>query len=87
MANELNLAVPTIHLNGTSKEALLKDLTHAGQAIVQAISALQVAAPHGRDYPQGPDAFRAANDEHIARIQKLQDVLSELAYIADKISG
>ena len=88
MTKELNLAVPSVHINGTSKQALLEDLTHAGHAIVQAISALQMVAPHGRDYyPQGSDALRVATSEHLARIQKLQDILSEIAYIADKVAG
>jgi hypothetical protein len=41
---------PTIHLNGTSADSLLRDDEAAHDAVTQAISALAQVAPHGRDY-------------------------------------
>lgn len=53
------MMIPTLHLNGTSRTELIKQLTDAGHALALAIDALGNASPHGRDYyPQGPDAFR-----------------------------
>jgi hypothetical protein len=52
------LAVPTIHLNGTSRESLMEDLLGAYHALTEAIAALGRACPNGRDYyPQGNDAL------------------------------
>lgn len=70
---------PTIHLNGTSREALHEGYIAAGQAVRQAILALAEAAPHERDYyPQGDDAYKRAMAEHNARAVKLGSVLEDL---------
>jgi hypothetical protein len=75
---------PTIHLNGTSREALSAGYKNAAVAIEDALNVLAVshpegAAPHGRDYyPQGENAYRDARKEHEARLQKLRDVVAEL---------
>ncbi len=77
---------PTIHLNGTSKNALIEQYSQACMAIQRAIRAMCEASPHGRDYyPQGPDTYRQANDEHLARIKKLEDVGNELQQIIENI--
>jgi hypothetical protein len=81
MPSELKL--PTVHLNGSSKDLLLEANQAARSAIGEAIRALSDAAPHGRDYyPQGDDAYYAARDEHVARLRKLADVNAELEQIA-----
>jgi len=75
--------VPTVHLNGTSRDELVAQLRTAIEAIHAAESALTKAAPHGRDYyPQGSDAIRVAQQEHAARLVKLQEIESELTEIA-----
>lgn len=80
------MMIPTIHLNGTSREELIKQLLNASDALLVAIDKLGDASPHGRDYyPQGPDAFLKAHDEHIARIGRLFDVKTEIDSIAEKI--
>lgn len=81
------MMVPTIHLNGTSKERLLDALEEAYAAIHTAIEKLGETAPNGRDYyPQGPDALFKAQEEHFARMQKLEDVRRELQELAEAIS-
>lgn len=81
------MKVPTLHTNGTSQDALLVAVTDAGSAIYAALDKLSATAPNGRDYyPQGPVALREAEHEHLARVQKLLDVIAELAYIADAIA-
>lgn len=80
--NTVPLAVPTVHLNGTSKDQLLAQLCDAGDALRSAITALANASPNARDYyPQGNSACRLAADQHASRMQRLESVLDELTEI------
>lgn len=73
------LAKPTIHLNGTGREALSEGYASAYRAVNAAIDALPEAAPNARDYyVQGSDAIRVATAEHCARVARLQAVRDEL---------
>lgn len=76
---------PTIHMNGTSKNALLESYLGAMEAIRDAIEAVQDTSPHGRDYyvQEDPDAFVGAVREHQARLKALQTVIGELEQLAD----
>lgn len=72
---ETKIIAPTVHLNGTSKGALMEGYGNAYAALEAAMAALSEACPNGRDYyPQGPDAFVAARDEHIAQMGALRDI-------------
>lgn len=76
------MIIPTIHLNGTSRDTLLEQVTDAYSAVKAAIAAVQQAAPNGRDYyPQGNDAIGTAMREHADRIRKLTEVANELEEI------
>ncbi len=78
------MILPTIHRNGTSADALLEQARAAGDALREALDALQGAAPNARDYyPQGPDAYRAAEAEHAARIGALRRVLADMQALAE----
>lgn len=78
--------VPTIHLNGTSKAALLDDLGEAAVAIDAAYRAVKQTAPNGRDYyPQGPLALGAALAEHEDRLRRLDAVKAEIEALMDAI--
>lgn len=80
------MKVPTIHLNGTSRERLLEDLNEAYYALGQAMSVLRVVTPNGRDYyPQGPQAYDEALDEHLARLGKIEEVRKELETLMEAI--
>lgn len=80
------LAIPTIHLNGTSREQLQKEILDAARAVNKAISALEAAAPNGRDYyVQSPEAFRLAQTQHRDRLDRLQSVYDELFAISEAI--
>lgn len=82
-----NLTYPTVHLNGTSKEQLLQQYTHAHQALNEALMALSRAAPHGRDYyTQGPDAINEAIAQHNKRLNALRQVAQEILIIGLKIA-
>lgn len=78
------LAVPTIHINGSSREFLINDMLQATDAIRAAIDAVRKAAPNARDYyPQGTGAFDRAMTEHRARLAKLESVWSEIGEIIE----
>jgi hypothetical protein len=77
------MQLPTIHLNGTSKERLIEALCEASQALDLAFSALKQTAPNGRDYyPQGPEAIHKATEEHLARLRRLDDIKNEIDALA-----
>lgn len=78
---------PTVHLNGTSREALLEAIEAAHSALLNAQHLLAQTAPNGRDYyVQGPDALYKAQDEHCARMRKLADVKEELEAQAEHLT-
>lgn len=82
------IALPTVHLNGTSKKELVEQLMTAHTALGEAYSALQAAAPNGRDYyPQGPGAIQLALREHGERLQALQKIRDELVVIFEHVEG
>lgn len=73
------MTVPTVHLNGTSRQALLDGYQAAYEAVREAYATLQGTYPNGRDYyPQGPLAIAGAMAEHEARLAKLRTVQEEL---------
>ena len=82
------MMIPTIHLNGTSRIALLAAHMEAGRKLRAAIDALRETAPHGRDYyPQGNGAISVAMREYQSRLDRLQGVLKELQDIAEAIDA
>jgi hypothetical protein len=84
----MSLELPTIHLNGTSKERLLEAINDAYWKIGEAQRALAETTPNGRDYytPQRDyDRLAKATNEHYARMLKLADILKELEELAEGI--
>lgn len=78
--------LPTIHLNGTSKQELFDTYFEALDAIASARVALQKAAPNGRDYyPQGPEAYGQARLAHEQRLRLLETIYNELHAIAEHV--
>jgi len=75
----LDLAVPTIHLNGTSKQSLLDALSTAEHALGVALETLHDASANGRDYyPQGIAAWERARAEGESRIARVRSVRLEI---------
>lgn len=71
--------IPTVHMNGTGKQALMDETRDAYKAIMDAKEKLLQMTVHGRDYyVQSPDAYSVARAEHHARVQKLSDLEDEL---------
>ena len=81
------MMLPSIHMNGTSRENLLEGYCDAITAIDYAMDAIRQAGPNGRDYyPQGPNAMAQAGDEHLIRLQKLTKIREELNTLAEHCS-
>lgn len=80
------MRTPTIHMNGTSRDALFDETANALGALRDALRAMGDAGPNARDYyPQGEGAFTEARNEHEARIRKVREVMAELEAIAEAI--
>ena len=80
------MMTPTIHLNGTSREALLTQCKNAKAALHNAYDAMREAQPNARDYyPQGDGAFKKAQQEHLERLARVQALMSEYAIMMEEI--
>jgi hypothetical protein len=78
---------PSIHLNGTSLDALSEDYTEARCAVSRAITALEKNPPNARDYyVQGKHAYSEAVQEHYDRIRRLESVYSDLLEICEYLA-
>lgn len=78
---------PTVHLNGTSKAALLAQHIDAIEHLRTARRKLAEAAPHSRDYYVKPNTYPQAVEEHHARLDMVQAVISDLEKIAERIAA
>ncbi len=73
------MMIPSVHLNGTGKTALLEELEVAYAAIDKAIAALRQVTVHGRDYyVQGPHAYGQARTEMDARLAALGQIREDV---------
>ena len=81
MTVNVNYPLPTVHLNGTSKEKLLKDAEKLHDALHQAYDIVSKAISdcefHGRDYyvqdppNEAPSAFAKAQEERLKHMRNL----------------
>jgi hypothetical protein len=78
--------IPTVHLNGTSKDELLDQIVKAAHAIREAQRWLGAAGPNGRDYyVQGEGAHAAACAERNAWQADLRRIYDGLLAVHDGI--
>lgn len=77
------MQLPTLHLNGSSRDNLKLPLYAAVNHIYDAIRELNgEGEPNARDYyPQGPDAYALAQQQHTDRLLKLKSVRAELCIL------
>lgn len=79
---------PTIHLNGTSKDDLLDNLTDAVNSMRNAIHDTAQTVPHGRDYfTVGGPAYSRAQKEHHSRMEHLKSVRAELEELLEHVAN
>jgi hypothetical protein len=73
------MMLPTVHLNGTSKNELEKQALEAAEALAASLDALYRMTPHDRDYyVQTPQAGQLARDEHQKRCHVVLEVLEDV---------
>jgi hypothetical protein len=67
--------IPTLHLNGSSADALKEQLLDVANALRVAMRAMEAAGPNARDYyPQGEQAYPEARLEHERRLKQILGV-------------
>jgi hypothetical protein len=82
------MMIPSVHLNGTSRDELQRECRKACEAVVKAMQALGEMAPDGRDYyPQGPNAFHSAAAEWRTRYNAMEKIHSEILEIWTAIAA
>ncbi len=80
------MRVPTVHLNGTGKEMLIRGYEAAYHALVEAQKALGNIEFNPRDYyVQGPDAWTEAAKEMEARLTVIGKVKDESEQVLEAI--
>jgi len=85
--SDVHWSIPTVHLNGTGKAALLNANTEAFRALSDTVVALAEATPHARDYyVQGDGAYTKALREHSARLDRVTSVMREIELICVEVS-
>lgn len=81
---------PTVHLNGTSGEALRREVTAVIDPLRQAVEAIKEMTIHGRDYyvQTNPDwNLHRAEEQARERFRRLNEVLDELIVYRYKIKS
>ena len=82
MSDSQTVVLPLIHLNGTSKEALLNGTCAIGHALRAVLEALREHAPNQRDYyPDPPRAQHARREETVKALYR--ELLAEAVAISD----
>jgi hypothetical protein len=88
MTDFATIAIPSVHMNGTSKRELLDQYIAAIRALRNATEIMAKGGPHGRDYyVQGSDAINVAIAQHRVRLQKVNAVADELEAIALEVQS
>lgn len=73
-----SLIRPVINLNGTSADELIAARITACEAITDALEALKLVTPNGRDYPGDNDRCRADREKHYARLAQLTSIKASI---------
>ena len=78
MIPKIELAVPFVHLNGSSRESLENNLSAAYAAVLEAMDTLRQCAPNGRDAYPKPGLMQRLEAQHRTRQEYLQAVADSL---------
>lgn len=75
-----DLVFPLVSFSGTPKSRLVDDNRTARRAVLMAIEEIKQAEPNMRDF--SPEDYNRARDQHVARLEALESVASDLYRIA-----
>ncbi len=76
------ILLPTVHLNGTSKDELVNGLRAITAGLDEALRAIQDAWPHGRDYYTQSTDLHAVHAQWAKRRADLHRIRAEFHYMA-----
>lgn len=80
--------IPSVHLNGDSREELYRINRAAYDAADKLIDALAEAGPNARNwYTQGPDAMSKAVAQHRSRLLRAEGIKAEMMEIVHALIG
>jgi len=79
-----DLTAPTINLNGSDANNLVRSYRDACSALRKALDALTQTCPHGRDYPD-QSKLPTALVEHDRRVKRVCEVIAELGELIDAV--
>ncbi len=82
-----NVVLPIVHLNGTSKEELLRQCLAFHTALREAERKLCDMTPNGRDYYVEPGRLEQANAQHRRRLLTLAELMAEIELEIEGING
>lgn len=85
--SNIKLVGPHVHLNGTSRESLIKQYMESATKVREALDTVAQNAPHKRDYyPLGDAVWNRAWAQHDHRVQVLRAIYSDLMKIAEGLA-
>lgn len=84
-ANENELVLPVVHMNGTGKQALLEQREAVYRALREVEKALCQMSPNGRDYYVVPGSLEKAQAQHARRLAAIGALMDEMVKEADGI--
>lgn len=88
MATKPKPVPPVPNINGTSREALIKQWHDAYESVMNAMKTFQEASPHGRDFQTVPEeVYRQARHQHITWLTQLDDMRVAMEEIIIQLQG
>lgn len=80
------LICPVVHLNGDTKETLLRGYEESYHVLNQALEVMRMMAPNGRNYyPLGNAAYGEAADQYREMCKRIHDTQVEIHAIMEGI--
>ena len=77
------VVAPVLNINGASGDDLLEAYQAALTALTEAMTCMNMTAPHGRDFQTEPDSvLREAQDQHRRRVKAVAEVYRDIEAIA-----
>jgi hypothetical protein len=74
------MILPIVNNNGTGRDELIEQRRNVSRAINEALDALRLMYPHGRDYQTDPtgEQYKQAQEQHDRRLKALVELNAEI---------